>query len=93
MAAAGFLLLMRISRTTKALVAAFQAWGGFTLDRTVGNQPSAVPLHAASAMLEIAVGLKLLLSDSCLSRFWSRKTADLRAHDPRLDRSEVGRVA
>jgi peptidoglycan hydrolase-like protein with peptidoglycan-binding domain len=46
---------------TKASVQAFQTWGGVTSDGVVGDQTWAVSLHAASATLESAVGLKFVL--------------------------------
>jgi peptidoglycan hydrolase-like protein with peptidoglycan-binding domain len=46
---------------TKASVQAFQTWGGVASDGVVGDQTWAVSLHAASATLESAVGLKFVL--------------------------------
>ena len=46
---------------TKASVQAFQSWGGVTADGVVGDQTWAVSLHAASATLESAVGLKFVV--------------------------------
>jgi peptidoglycan hydrolase-like protein with peptidoglycan-binding domain len=43
---------------TKASVMAFQKWGGVPSDGVVGDQTWAVPLHAAGATLESAVGLQ-----------------------------------
>ena len=43
---------------TAASVKAFQTWGGVTADGIVGDQTWAVSLHAASATLESAVGLR-----------------------------------
>jgi len=46
---------------TKASVEAFQSWGGVTVDGIVGDATWAVSLHAASATLESAVGLKFVI--------------------------------
>jgi len=46
---------------TKASVQAFQTWGGVAADGVVGDQTWAVSLHAASATLESAVGLKFVV--------------------------------
>jgi peptidoglycan hydrolase-like protein with peptidoglycan-binding domain len=46
---------------TKASVKAFQAWGGVAVDGVVGDQSWSVSLHAASATLETAVGLKFVI--------------------------------
>jgi peptidoglycan hydrolase-like protein with peptidoglycan-binding domain len=43
---------------TKASVEAFQTWSGITCNGVVGDATWAVPLHAASATLETAVGLQ-----------------------------------
>ena len=43
---------------TKASVKAFQTWGGVVSDGVVGDQTWGVPLHAAGATLETAVGLQ-----------------------------------
>jgi peptidoglycan hydrolase-like protein with peptidoglycan-binding domain len=43
---------------TKASVKAFQTWGGVASDGVVGDQTWGVPLHAAGATLETAVGLQ-----------------------------------
>jgi peptidoglycan hydrolase-like protein with peptidoglycan-binding domain len=47
---------------TRAAVEAFQGWGGVTVDGIVGDQTWSVPLHAASATLESAVGLQYVES-------------------------------
>lgn len=47
---------------TRAAVEAFQGWGGVTADGIVGDQTWGVPLHAASATLESAVGLQYVES-------------------------------
>jgi peptidoglycan hydrolase-like protein with peptidoglycan-binding domain len=46
---------------TKAAVVAFQAWGGVAQDGIVGDQTWAVPLGAANATLESAVGLQYVI--------------------------------
>jgi len=46
---------------TEASVKAFQTWGGVAADGVVGDQTWAVSLHAASATLEIAVGLQFVV--------------------------------
>jgi peptidoglycan hydrolase-like protein with peptidoglycan-binding domain len=46
---------------TKASVQAFQTWGGVASDGVVADQTWAVSLHAASATLESAVGLKFVV--------------------------------
>jgi peptidoglycan hydrolase-like protein with peptidoglycan-binding domain len=46
---------------TKAAVVAFQGWGGVVQDGIVGDQTWAVSLHAASATLETAVGLRFVI--------------------------------
>jgi peptidoglycan hydrolase-like protein with peptidoglycan-binding domain len=46
---------------TKASVRAFQSWGGVAADGVVGDQTWAVSLHAASATLESAVGLRFVV--------------------------------
>lgn len=43
---------------TKKSVEGFQKWGGVDVDGIVGDDTWSVPLHAASATLETAVGLK-----------------------------------
>ena len=43
---------------TRASVEAFQQWAGVTVDGIVGDQTWGVPLHAAGATLESAVGLQ-----------------------------------
>lgn len=43
---------------TKDSVEGFQKWGGADVDGIVGDDTWSVPLHAASATLETAVGLK-----------------------------------
>lgn len=43
---------------TKESVEGFQKWGGVDVDGIVGDTTWSVPLHAASATLETAVGLK-----------------------------------
>jgi peptidoglycan hydrolase-like protein with peptidoglycan-binding domain len=45
---------------TKASVEAFQVWGSVPSDGVVGDQTCAVSLHAASATLESAVGLRFV---------------------------------
>ncbi|WP_431220042.1 peptidoglycan-binding domain-containing protein [Leifsonia xyli] len=47
---------------TKAAVEAFQDWAGVTVDGIVGDQTWGVPLHAAGATLESAVGLEFVES-------------------------------
>jgi peptidoglycan hydrolase-like protein with peptidoglycan-binding domain len=46
---------------TKASVKAFQTWGGVASDGIVGDQTWSVSLHAASATLESAVGLRFVV--------------------------------
>jgi peptidoglycan hydrolase-like protein with peptidoglycan-binding domain len=46
---------------TKASVEAFQVWGGVTADGIVGDQTWSVPLGAANATLESAVGLNFII--------------------------------
>jgi peptidoglycan hydrolase-like protein with peptidoglycan-binding domain len=46
---------------TKASVKAFQTWGGVASDGIVGDQTWSVSLHAASATLETAVGLRFVV--------------------------------
>ena len=43
---------------TKKSVEGFQKWGGVDADGIIGDDTWSVPLHAASATLETAVGLK-----------------------------------
>lgn len=43
---------------TRAAVEAFQGWAGVAVDGVVGDQTWSVPLHAAGATLESAVGLQ-----------------------------------
>jgi peptidoglycan hydrolase-like protein with peptidoglycan-binding domain len=47
---------------TKASVEAFQHWGHVTVDGIVGEHTWDVSLHAASATLETAVGLKYVVN-------------------------------
>jgi murein L,D-transpeptidase YcbB/YkuD len=42
-------------------VQAFQSWGGVAADGVVGDRTWAVSLHAASATLESAVGLRFVV--------------------------------
>ena len=44
-------------RNTRAMVTAFQTWGGVTADGIVGMQTWAVSLHAAGQELAGAVGV------------------------------------
>ena len=46
---------------TKASVTAFQSWGGVATDGIVGDRTWSVSLHAASATLESAVGLRFVV--------------------------------
>ena len=46
---------------TRASVAAFQAWGGVSVDGVVGDQTWEVSLHAAGATLESVVGLNFVI--------------------------------
>ena len=46
---------------TRAAVEAFQAWGGAAVDGIVGDQTWSVPLDAANATLETAVGLQFVI--------------------------------
>src|SRR5262245_33474729 len=68
---------------TKASVQAFQSWGGVTADGVVGDQTWAVSLHAASATLESAVGLKFVVR----ARHWLRAPS---RHRQRCERVDVG---
>ena len=45
----------------EASVRAFQKWGGVVVDDVVGDQTWSVPLHAAEATLETAVGLQYIV--------------------------------
>jgi peptidoglycan hydrolase-like protein with peptidoglycan-binding domain len=45
---------------TRASVEAFQRWGGVAVDGVVGDQTWGVPLRAAGATLESAVGLQFV---------------------------------
>jgi murein L,D-transpeptidase YcbB/YkuD len=47
---------------TKTSVEAFQVWGGLTVDGVVADQTWSVPLHAANATLESAVGLNFVIN-------------------------------
>jgi len=46
---------------TRASVVAFQNWAGVAADGIVGDQTWSVSLHAASATLETAVGLRFVI--------------------------------
>jgi peptidoglycan hydrolase-like protein with peptidoglycan-binding domain len=48
---------------TKASVKAFQTWGEVAADGIVGDRTWSVSLHAASATLESAVGLRFVVDD------------------------------